>query len=187
MQACRNLRQQHKQVVQPAVSSVHTKLQIQQLLLDKEGTGHCCTACILYKGLCTRFCTWTERMKAQVYIKVVSKAFLGLVDLRTYAERDKTSQLSESRMTEGKSSQVQGWNNLDPEIMQVHYNSMQWRNEAQSMGGVQVSTWLGQIDLSTSDERDNTSLLLSILAVYTNCTLTKARPTLSASLAWQTL
>ena len=55
---------------------------------------------------------------------------------------------------------------------------MKWKNEAQSMGGVQVSTWLGQTDLSTSDERDNTSLLHSILAVYTYCTLTKARPTL---------
>ena len=34
------------------------------------------------------------KSEAQVYIRVVSKALLGLVDLRTYAERDKTSLLS---------------------------------------------------------------------------------------------
>lgn len=32
-------------------------------------------------------------------------------------------------------------------------------NEAQSMGGVQVSTWPGLKDLGTSDERDNASPL----------------------------
>lgn len=36
---------------------------------------------------------WTES-GSSVNIKVVSKALLGLVDLRTYAERDKTSLLS---------------------------------------------------------------------------------------------
>ena len=40
-------------------------------------------------------CPWTE---AQVSIKDVSKALAGLVDLRTYAERDKTSWLAAQPM-----------------------------------------------------------------------------------------